>query len=235
MPACKWTTTKQAGLPEGVGKGYVNVEVTLWLVCTVHTEAQLSRVPTACCKCKDCKKLSKTNNIFVLFHFSNPHNQIHAAALAAAPTPSGQVYPSLRALKALHYTTPAPFPKANKKNHKTWSSAAKCRHKHHHLTVPGISVLPSCFEPHLGFTTQAGYLNHPTDRQVWTREGRILTEQNESALTWTKLWQKYLEAATRSSSSRPRQFMWPPSHCTAKQRITLPLFHFCYDLAKTPQ
>lgn len=95
--------SRSAGrLPEGVGKGYVNAEVTLGLVCTVHTEAQLSRVPAACCKCKDCKKLSKTNNIFILFRFSDHHKQIHAVALAAAPGPSGQVIHHCMRLKHCH-------------------------------------------------------------------------------------------------------------------------------------
>lgn len=80
---CNRTTPTQS-VPERVGEGYVNVEVTLWLVCTVHTEAQPSRVPTACCKRKDCKKLSKKKQDFYFISF---HKQICAAAAA----PSGQV------------------------------------------------------------------------------------------------------------------------------------------------
>ena len=48
-------------LPEWICKGYVNAEVTLCLVCTVHAETQSSRIATTCCKCKDCKKLWKNN------------------------------------------------------------------------------------------------------------------------------------------------------------------------------
>ena len=47
-------------LPEWVGKRHVNAEVTFRLVGTVHTQPQASRIATACCKCKDCKKLGRT-------------------------------------------------------------------------------------------------------------------------------------------------------------------------------
>lgn len=58
---CAWPAgTSHHTLPERVGKRYVNAEVTVRLVDTVHTQPQGSRIATTCCKCKDCKKLGRT-------------------------------------------------------------------------------------------------------------------------------------------------------------------------------
>lgn len=176
--ACsKWGEARGAGpapaacptLPEGVGEGYVDAEVTLGLVRTVHTEAQLSRVPAACCKCKDCKKLSKTNNIFILFRFSDHHEQIHAVALAAAPAPLGHVIHHSLHLKHLkqtiHYSCTLP------KSKEPWHMKFCC-HTDRHITICPSSSLLS-WTP-FGICNPSSCLNRPIDRWDW-----ILTEHNE--------------------------------------------------------
>lgn len=40
--------------------------------------------------------------------------------------------------------------------------------------------------------------------------------------------------SNKRSNSRPRQFMWPPSHYMAKHKIVLPLFQLTYGLEKNP-
>lgn len=107
LPPCKPITMNQNALPERVGKGYVNVEVTLWLVCTVHTEAQSSRVPTACCKCKDCKKLSKTNNILILFRFSTLPTSRSVQQQHQSPRVRLSITPRTQSI-AIHYSCTLP-------------------------------------------------------------------------------------------------------------------------------
>lgn len=51
-------------LPERVGKVDANTEVAVCLVDTVHTNPQLPRVTSTCCKCKDCKKLREIQQIY---------------------------------------------------------------------------------------------------------------------------------------------------------------------------
>lgn len=59
-PAVRLRSTNRHSLPERVGEGYVDAEVTLCLVNAVHTQPQASWIATTCCKCKDCKKLRRT-------------------------------------------------------------------------------------------------------------------------------------------------------------------------------
>lgn len=72
-------------LPEWVSKVDTNTEVAVGLVDAVHTNPQLPRVTSTCCKCKDGKKLRGYNiknsssyheikidhSIFFLFFFCN--------------------------------------------------------------------------------------------------------------------------------------------------------------------
>lgn len=177
LPPCKRPATNQTGLPEGVGKGYVNVEVTLWLVCTVHTEAQSSRVPTACCKCKDCKKLSKTNNIFILFRFSNHHRQIHAAALTAGQVIHPSAHSKHQCMLLLH-----PFWKQIQRTTK------------HEALLPRVdrntTVCARLLSPPLPSRTPFG-IHNPSSYLKPGWEGWTLTEHNESVLSPIKHWQKY--------------------------------------------
>lgn len=189
LPANQSPWTKNA-LPERVGKGYVNVEVTLWLVCTVHTEAQSSRVPTACCKCKDCKKLSKTNNILILFRCSthttsrSVQQQHQSPRVRLSITPRTQSTP-------IHYSCTLPKrqyrePEDLKPCCFTWTEPSPfvCVK---HLSPPPLSQSP------LGIHSAGSYLNHPTDGQAQAgREGWILTEHNEAVFAQIKHWQKYL-------------------------------------------
>lgn len=63
MPcSVRLASTNLHPLPEWVGKRYVNAEVTVRLVDAIHAQPQASRIATACCKCKDCKKLWRTKN-----------------------------------------------------------------------------------------------------------------------------------------------------------------------------
>lgn len=62
-------------LPEWVGKRYVNAEVTVRLVDTVHTQPQASRIATACWKCKYCKKLWRTKQKLLEWCWSNEKYQ----------------------------------------------------------------------------------------------------------------------------------------------------------------
>ncbi len=48
-------------LPKGVSKVDANTKVAVGLVDAVHTDPQLPRVASACCKCKDGKKLMEYN------------------------------------------------------------------------------------------------------------------------------------------------------------------------------
>lgn len=84
-----------------------------------------------------------------LFYF------ISQADLCSSSCPLGSGYPSHHALRGLPHIIPAPFQKANTKNHKNWSSVASHRQNRHRLSVSGISALPSSPRAHLGFTRQA--------------------------------------------------------------------------------
>lgn len=101
------------------------------------------------------QKAVKNKQHFYFISFQQPPQADPCSSSQCSTSPLGSGYPSLCALKALPYITPAPFPQADTKNHKTWSSVTTRRQKHHHLSVLGISALHSCLEPHLGFTTQA--------------------------------------------------------------------------------
>lgn len=100
---------------------------------------------------KIAKSCQKQTTLFILFHFSDHHEQIHAVALAAALAPSGQVIHHSLHLKHCHTLFLHP---SQKQRTVTREALLPHRQTHHHLSMPGISALPSCLEPHLGFTTQ---------------------------------------------------------------------------------
>lgn len=101
---------------------------------------------------KIAKSCQKQTTFFILFRFSDHRKQIHAVALAAAPAPSGQVIHHYLHLKRCHTLFLHPSQKQRTVTHE---ALLPHRQTHHHLSMLDISALPSCLEPHLGFTTQA--------------------------------------------------------------------------------